>query len=98
MYDVPKEYTAAIRAPTRSDRMAGKLILTDGSKISYDVEAIQTNDNQTKSGVIDLWMDSLVNNREPEISGRSALTAMRAVFASLRSSELGTAVEIPENR
>ena len=75
-----------------------KVILTDGSKISYDVEAIQTNDNQTKSGVIDLWMDSLVNNREPEISGRSALTAMRAVFASLRSSELGTAVEIPENR
>ena len=63
-----------------------------------DVEAIQTNDNQTKSGVIDLWMDSLVNNREPEISGRSALTAMRAVFASLRSSELGAAVEIPENR
>lgn len=45
-----------------------KVILTDGSKISYDVEAIQTNDNQTKSGVIDLWMDSLVNNREPEIS------------------------------
>ena len=75
-----------------------KVILTDGSKISYDVEAIQTNDNQTKSGVIDLWMDSLVNNREPEISGRSALSAMRAVFASLRSSELGTAVEIPENR
>ena len=75
-----------------------KVILTDGSKISYDVEAIQTNDNQTKSGVIDLWMDSLVNNREPEISGRSALTAMRAVFASLQSSELGTAVEIPENR
>lgn len=75
-----------------------KVILADGSKISYDVEAIQTNDNQTKSGVIDLWMDSLVNNREPEISGRSALTAMRAVFASLRSSELGTAVEIPGNR
>ena len=98
MYDVPKEYRAAIRSPTRNDRMAGKLILTDGSKISYDVEAIQTNDNQTKSGVIDLWMDSLVNNREPEISGRSALTAMRAVFASLRSSELGAAVEIPENR
>ena len=75
-----------------------KVILPDGSKISYDVEAIQTNDNQTKSGVIDLWMDSLVNNREPEISGRSALAAMRAVFASLRSSELGTAMEIPENR
>ena len=75
-----------------------KVILADGSKISYDVEAIQTNDNQTKSGVIDLWMESLVNNTEPEISGESALAAMRAVFASIKSSETGKAVEIPENK
>ena len=75
-----------------------KVILTDGSKISYDVEAIQTNDNQTKSGVIDLWMESLVNNKAPEISGESALAAMRAVFASIQSSETGMAVEIPENK
>ena len=75
-----------------------KVILADGGKISYDVEAIQTNDNQTKSGVIDLWMESLVNNKTPEISGESALAAMRAVFASIQSSETGMAVEIPENR
>lgn len=64
----------------------------------FDVEQIQTNDNQTKSGVIDLWVDCLVNNREPEISGESVLSAMRAVFASMESSESGKAVEIPENR
>jgi len=75
-----------------------KVILADGSKISYDVEAIQTNDNQTKSGVIDLWMESLVNNKAPEISGESALAAMRAVFASIQSSETGKAVDIPENQ
>ena len=75
-----------------------KVILPDGSKISYDVEAIQTNDNQTKSGVIDLWMDCLVNRKAPEISGRSSLAAMRAVFASIQSSETGKAVDIPENR
>ena len=75
-----------------------KVILADGSKISYDVEAIQTNDNQTKSGVIDLWMESLVNDKAPEISGESALAAMRAVFASIQSSETGKAVDIPENR
>lgn len=75
-----------------------QVMLSDGSKISYDVEAIQTNDNQTKSGVIDLWMDCLVNNTPPAISGESALAAMRAVFAALRSSETGMAVEIPENR
>ena len=75
-----------------------KVILNDGSKISYDVEAIQTNDNQTKSGVIDLWMETLVEDKEPEISGESALSAMRAVFASIRSSETGMSVEIPENK
>ena len=75
-----------------------KVILADGAKISYDVEAIQTNDNQTKSGVIDLWMESLVENKAPEISGKSALAAMRAVFASIESSETGRTVEIPENR
>lgn len=75
-----------------------KVILNDGSKIAYDVEAIQTNDNQTKSGVIDLWMECLVNNTAPEISGESALAAMRAVFASIESSETGKSVEIPENK
>ena len=72
--------------------------LNDGTVKHYDVDAIQTNDNQTKSGIIDLWMDSLVNNKQPEISGESALAAMRAVFASIRSSETGMAVEVPENR
>ena len=75
-----------------------KVILADGGKISYDVEAIQTNDNQTKSGVNDLWMESLVNHKVPEISGESALAAMRAVFASIESSETGRAVDIPENK
>lgn len=72
--------------------------LADGEERTYDVEQIQTNDNQTRSGVIDLWIDCLKNNRAPEISGESALYAMRAVFASIKSSELGESVEIPENR
>ncbi len=72
--------------------------LPDGSRKTYDVDTIQTNDNQTKSGIIDLWMESLVEDKTPEISGESALTAMRAVFASIRSSEIGMAVEVPENR
>ena len=72
--------------------------LADGEKQMYDVEQIQTNDNQTKSGVIDLWIDCLKNGRAPEISGESALYAMRAVFASIKSSELGESVDIPENK
>lgn len=75
-----------------------KVILNDGSKIAYEVEGIQTNDKQTRSGVIDRWMESLVNDVEPDISGESALAAMRAVFASIQSSETGRSVEISENR
>ena len=72
--------------------------LADGQEQVYDVEQIQTNDNQTKSGVIDLWVDCLKNNRAPEISGESALCAMRAVFASIASSQTGKAVEIEANK
>ena len=64
----------------------------------FDVEQIQTNDNQTKSGVIDLWVDCLKKGKESPISGDSVLAAMRAVFASIKSSEESRAVDIPENR
>lgn len=82
------------------DDPAHSIVVTfaDGTKLMYDVEQIQTNDNQTKSGVIDLWINCLTSNTPPEISGESALYAMRAVFASIRSSELGQTVEIPENK
>lgn len=72
--------------------------LADDEEQVYDVEQIQTNDNQTKSGVIDLWVECLKNNTPPEISGESALYAMRAVFASIESSETGRTVEIEANK
>ena len=54
MYDVPKEYRAAIRSPTRNDRMAGKLTLTDGSTIELTDSAVIAGsvsvDNQCVSG------------------------------------------------
>ena len=55
----------------------------------YDVEAIQTNDNQTASGVIDAFVDCLERDVEPAVSGESVLAAMRAVFASVESSKTG---------
>jgi len=70
-----------------------KVHLADGNMIDYEVEA-----NQSNSGIVDLFIESLVKEAPPEISGESVTSAMRAVFASIRSSELGEAVEIPENR
>lgn len=66
-----------------------KVYLKNGDKINYELEAIQTNDSQTKSGVIDLFIESIMCGRETELSGKSVLSAMRAVFASIESSNTG---------
>ena len=70
------------------------VVKKSGERVLYDIDRIQTNDNQTKSGVIDLWVDSLVNNKAPEISGEEALYAMRAVFAAMESAETGRRITI----
>lgn len=71
-----------------------EVISRNGERIYYDLEKIQTNDNQTKSGIIDEFIDCVINNREPDISGRSVLNAMRAVFGSLESSQTGTTIKV----
>ena len=80
------------------DDPAHTLILEkkDGARVCYDVDAIQTNDNQTKSGVIDLFVESLKNPAVQGIDAQSVLTAMRAVFAAIESSETGRRVKTSE--
>lgn len=66
----------------------------DGERICYDIDAIQTNDNQTKSGVIDLFVNCLATGTPPEISGEEALSAMQAVFAAVESAQTGKSVKV----
>ena len=80
LYDDPKYSVQQINA--------------DGTRIDYQIDQIQTNDNQTASGVIDLFVECLVEQKEPEISGENVLHAMKAVFASIESSAKGCVVEV----
>lgn len=80
LYDDPKYSVQQINA--------------DGTRIDYQIDQIQTNDNQTASGIIDLFVDCLVEQKEPEISGENVLHAMKAVFASIESSAKGCVVEV----
>lgn len=66
----------------------------DGTKVLFDIDKIQTNDNQTKSGIIDAFVEALLEKKEPEISGESVLRAMKAVFASIESSEQNKTIKI----
>lgn len=70
--------------------------LINGEKIYYDIDQIQTNDNQTKSGIIDAFVECVVEDKEPLISSESVLAAMKAVFASIDSSKLGKRIEVEE--
>ena len=68
--------------------------LADGTEQVYDVEQIQTNDNQTASGVMDEFVSALEENRPSILDAEGVLNSMKAVFASIRSSETGTPVTI----
>ncbi len=51
----------------------------DGSVIKYEIEPIQTNDNQTNSGVIDAFIDCILMDREPPVTGKEALECLKVV-------------------
>ncbi|HNW86687.1 MAG TPA: Gfo/Idh/MocA family oxidoreductase [Candidatus Limiplasma sp.] len=65
-----------------------------GATETFDVDEIQTNEHQTRSGVIDLFVKAVTNPATEGITGESVLTAMRAVFGSIESSETGKAVRV----
>lgn len=69
-------------------------IFREGEILSYELDRIQTNDCQTASGVIDEFVDSLLEGRETSVSAEEALHAMKAVFAAVQSSRSGQAVKI----
>ena len=71
-----------------------KVFMKDGSEKTLDIDRIQTNDNQTKSGVMDAFIDALERGVQPPVSADTVLTAMRAIFGALESSDKGARVEV----
>ncbi|MED3575541.1 Gfo/Idh/MocA family oxidoreductase [Cytobacillus praedii] len=51
----------------------------DGSIIKYELEPIQTNDNQTNSGVIDAFIDCIIHDRKPLVTSREALACLKVI-------------------
>ncbi len=70
------------------------VIKADGSREFYDVEQIQTNDNQTASGVIDEFVSAVIEERASIFDAADVINSMKAVFASIRSAEEGKTVEV----
>ncbi|MGG0719587.1 Gfo/Idh/MocA family oxidoreductase [Robertmurraya massiliosenegalensis] len=56
----------------------------EGEVIRHPLESIQTNDNQTSSGVIDAFVDSIVHDKEPAITGQQAIATLRVIEKMLQ--------------
>lgn len=57
----------------------------DGAVIKYELEPIQTNENQTKSGVVDAFIDSIIHDKEPLVTGKQALSSLKVIEKILGS-------------
>jgi predicted dehydrogenase len=76
--------------PTYSVRISNM----SGEETLYKVGKIQTNDSQSNSGVIDSFIDSIINRKAPLISGEDGYKGLQVVLAAIQSSETGKAVKI----
>ena len=70
------------------------LNLKNGETVKYQLDAIQTNDNQTSSGIIDAFVDCILGKRENVIDGKDVLHAMKTVFCAIESSKSGKKIEV----
>lgn len=59
----------------------------NGEKIHYAIEAIQTNTNQTNSGVIDAFIRCIQETEKPIVSGEDALKSLRLLEKILKQND-----------
>lgn len=70
------------------------LELRDGTTARYNVGAIATNEKQTTSGVIDAFVDSIVTNTPPSISGEEGMKSLHVILAAFESQASGKTIKL----
>lgn len=71
-----------------------EVIKKDGEKVYYKLESIQTNENQTNTGVIDAFIDCVRLDKEPIVSGQDALASLKVILGMLEAAETERVVSI----
>ena len=77
-------------------RYALQVVYANGTKAHYELDRMQTNDDrqQTSSGVIDQFVDSILTGQPSVLDAEDIVNSMRVVFACLESAESGRIVEL----
>lgn len=71
-----------------------QLFLKGGEKIYHEIDTIQTNENQTSSGVIDAFVESVITGQGGELAAGKVLESMKVIFASIESSQTGKTTKV----
>jgi len=71
-----------------------QLFLKGGEKIYHEIDTIQTNENQTSSGVIDAFVESVITGQGGELAAGKVLESMKVIFASIESSQTGKTIKV----
>jgi len=73
-----------------------EVMLSNGEMAQYKVGAVATNDVQVPSGIPDLFIDCVLDDVEPEISGEEGFKALAIVIACLESSQTKQIVKVQD--
>lgn len=71
--------------------------MLDGPAEYYKISGMQTNENQTDSGVSRQFIDCIAHNREPDISAEEGLAALKIILACHQSARTGAHVRLSNN-
>ena len=71
-----------------------EVITKDGERINYQLENIQTNYNQAKSGVIDAFIESIRLDQTPLATGEDALIALKVILGIVEAAEKNVVISI----
>jgi UDP-N-acetylglucosamine 3-dehydrogenase len=68
----------------------------NGETLKYELGGIQTNEEgrQTQSQVISAFIDSIIEDKEPPVSGEEGLRSLRVVLSALESGQSGKIVKL----
>jgi predicted dehydrogenase len=62
--------------------------------IFYKVGEIQTNDKQSSSGIIDSFIDCIINDKNPAIGGEEGVKSIKIVAAAIEAAKTGRTVKV----
>jgi predicted dehydrogenase len=77
-----------------SDQYQLEVISKDREKVQYQLESIQTNSNQTNSGVIDAFIECIRLDHSPPVTGNDALSSLKVILGIIEAAETNSVVTI----